>query len=294
MVTSQNSDSCNTTFSIKTPTATKPSEDTNNLNTPNMNIVTKLSLNKQDSIENNNNNSANSIKYQTPTANGQPVSHIPKHVNSTPTPHITIENKKSTILTNSGSNQPNIVKKTLAKMTAAFKQRNNNNSNDNLIFKVNKLDTKKQKPTNEPLRVENHIKRKNSNEMFRNNKIMSPESDNGTSNRRASSVPRTLREKQALSKAGIVVLENIEDNKPKNVTKDDTATKVKQSEVKILKPKVAPPTSIISLGEKIQNFFASHKTSNQQNVYNNKMKQQTNNSSNKQNKTSNNIPSKSR
>ncbi len=49
MVTSQNSDSCNTTFSIKTPTATKPSEDTNNLTTPNMNIVTKLSMNKQDS-----------------------------------------------------------------------------------------------------------------------------------------------------------------------------------------------------------------------------------------------------
>ena len=70
------------------------------------------------------------------------------------------------------------------------------------------------------------------------NRALSRESDHEFSNRRASSVPRTLREKQAL---GIVVLKSIEDsNQKKRVTRDDssramTPAAMSKSEHKCLK-----------------------------------------------------------
>ena len=122
-------------------------------------------------------------------------------------------------------------------MTAAFKQRNNN---EHLTLK-NKLSSenkKQNKPGNEPFRVDSHqLQRKKSNEMF-GNRALSPESDHESSNRRASSVPRTLREKQAL---GIVVLKSFEDScQKKRVTRDDsshamTPAAMSKSEHKCLK-----------------------------------------------------------
>ena len=246
LIKQNNNDPCNVTFSV-TPTATKPiSVDEYSNSSINFN----KQLSKQESIE------RGDQKNRAPSS-------------STPQPLQDLKSKP-VILSNSG-NQTNIVKKTLAKMTAAFKQRNNN---ENLTLK-NKLsiESKKQsKPGNEPLRVESHLQRKKSNEMF-GNRAISPESDHESSNRRASSVPRTLREKQAL---GIVVLKSIEDSSQnKHVSKDDsvrnmTPSSMSKSEHKSLKNKVGPPTAILSIGEKIQNFFASHhKTSNQANNNNN-------------------------
>lgn len=215
----------------QTPTTVKP---------PQQETTTSSSkLAKQDSVES---------KIRAPSAHTTPL---------------VIETKKTTPILI--TNQPNIVKKTLAKMTAAFKQKNSD-----LNLKTKLAADKKTK--NEPRRVEH--------ETFKTRE-MSPESEHGTSNRRASSVPRTLREKQALSKQGIVVLESIDDAKPASGSKDDTARVVKPVEHKSLKPKVSPPTAIISLGEKIHNFFASHSktgTSNSQPNANLKSKHQSNNS----------------
>ena len=264
-----NNDLCNTTFSVTTPTATKQTleEDASNQN---MNLNKQLL--KQELTE-----PRAEQKYRPPGS-------------STPQPLSDSKTKQAT-LGHSG-NQTNIVKKTLAKMTAAFKQRNNN---EHLTLK-NKLSSenkKQNKPGNEPFRVDSHqLQRKKSNEMF-GNRALSPESDHESSNRRASSVPRTLREKQAL---GIVVLKSIEDsNQKKRVTRDDssramTPAAMSKSEHKSLKTKVGPPPTILSLGEKIQNFFASHhKTSNQATIINNnnKIKQQTNTNSFKLHKSSN-------
>ena len=155
---------------------------------------------------------------------------------------------------NKTNSQPNIVKKTFAKMTAAFKHKD---------LSIKKLDNKKK---NVPIKAEQ--------EMF-SHKLLSPESNDDQSNRRASSVPRTLREKQALKKQGIVILENLNDNQ--NVTKDDS-TKENQIEHKSLKQRVGPPTAILSLGEKIQNFFASHSKTSNQLILKNNIKQHSNNS----------------
>lgn len=158
------------------------------------------------------------------------------------------------VIDNKTNSQPNIVKKTFAKMTAAFKHKD---------LSIKKLDNKKK---NVPIKAEQ--------EMF-SHKLLSPESNDDQSNRRASSVPRTLREKQALKKQGIVISENLNDNQ--NVTKDDSS-KENHLEHKSLKQRVGPPIAFLSLGEKIQNFFASHSKTSNQLILKNNIKQHSNNS----------------
>ena len=86
---------------------------------------------------------------------------------------------------------------------------------------------------------------------------MSPEASSG---RRCSSVPRTLREKQALNRDGIVV--------PSIESIDLTSKGHKAAAV----PKQSNHNSI---GEKIHNFFNTHNSSNQKSKQPSYQKQET-------------------
>lgn len=127
------------------------------------------------------------------------------------------------------SSSSSLMKKTIAKVTAAFKTSSSKPVDHNSLR--SRLTSKK--PTTGaaaaaagytrhheggPMRVE-----------YEKPRNLSPTNQSSATNRRCSSVPRTLREKQALVRSGAIV----------------------EAE------HVAPPTATTTLGEKIQNFFSS-------------------------------------
>jgi len=249
--TSSSNNACNETFSVKTPTltASRPAEEIV------LTTQTKPALNatKQESVASAEKPSER--KHRTPGSA------------STPQPPQS-DSSKSKQSSQSGSNS-NFLKKSLAKVTQAFKKGNAISDNLSLKSKLNSESKKQMKHSGrEPLRAEPNLKRKGSNEMF-GQRALSPESDHESSNRRASSVPRTLREKQALSRAGIV-LESINDvHQTKHVTRDDSTrvqstTKSEHKSLKQTKPSSGPPTSILSLASSAKKKQASSKQQQQQ------------------------------
>lgn len=150
----------------------------------------------------------------------------------------------------------NIVKKTLAKMTAAFKQTKQLSLDvpskpagfDAFSLKNKLLSSKKSKvgsgAANQPVKVEY-------GDAMNLNEPLSP-THQTSSNRRCSSVPRTLREKQALHKAGIINDEESEMNENAEHQQHQNEPIVNSGFI---------PTQTTTLGEKIQNFFNSHSSS---------------------------------
>ena len=139
---------------------------------------------------------------------------------------------------NSSSSQ-SLVKKTIAKVTAAFKTSSKPVAAPGPVDHNSlrsRLTSKKSNATNAtgytrhdgPLRVEYE---KPSNGA----RVLSPSNQSSATNRRCSSVPRTLREKQALVRSGAIAETDVH---------------------------VAPPTATTTLGEKIQNFFSSSHSNN--------------------------------
>ncbi len=151
------------------------------------------------------------------------------------------------------SSSNNIVKKTFAKMTAAFKHTKqtsvnpvaNTNSNATSIDSLKKkLTSKKLKnlpnAIGGPVRVDYGFNQTNK-------RAMEKREPSPNSNRRCSSVPRTLKEKQALNKQGIVGLSGLNEA-------------VGGQEEVASSTRVALPTLTSTLGDKIQSFFNSHTT----------------------------------
>ena len=152
------------------------------------------------------------------------------------------------------SGSQNIVKKTLAKMTAAFKQTKQISLDvpskpggfDAFSLKNKLYSSKKSKvgsgAANQPVKVEY-------GEAVDVNEPLSP-THQTSSDRRCSSVPRTLREKMALHRAGVIKDEASELNE--NVDQQQNEPIVNSGFI---------PTQTTTLGEKIQNFFNSHSSS---------------------------------
>ena len=163
----------------------------------------------------------------------------PSSSNSTPIPSNKIISHTET----------NIVKKTFAKMTAAFKTNKPMASaeNQNTDQMKSKLHAKKSSRINSNAvpgqAVKGPVKVEHKKETLV--LIESPDTGSG-SNRRCSSVPRTLKEKHAIVKAGIIV--------PELINEENSKEKVSHQPI--------PPTSTVSFGEKIQNFFTSHNSLN--------------------------------
>jgi hypothetical protein len=154
-----------------------------------------------------------------------------------------MNSKNIKLAVSSSNSNNNIVKKTLAKMTAAFKT----TTKSSQVAPVSSINTLKKKLTSSkktqpgagPVKVEHHSRAMAPFDEL-GNRAQSP-----TSNRRCSSVPRTLKEKQALNRAGIIELDGLEET--------NAETDV------VVAPKL--PTLTTTLSDKIQSFFNSH-TSN--------------------------------
>lgn len=105
-------------------------------------------------------------------------------------------------------NTQNIVKKTIAKMTAAFKNstkqttqaESSNTSQFKLKTKLTNPTRLNDKKKNDPVKVEYQANNNNNSNNKKNELEISSSEQNSTNNRRCSSVPRTLKEKQDLSK----------------------------------------------------------------------------------------------
>lgn len=133
-------------------------------------------------------------------------------------------------------------------MTAAFKT----STKSSQVAPVSSINTLKKKLTSSkkaqpgagPIKVEHHSRAMAPFDEL-TNRAQSP-----TSNRRCSSVPRTLKEKQALNRAGIIELDGLEETNAET----DAVVAAPSGSVKL-------PTLTTTLSDKIQNFFNSH-TSN--------------------------------
>jgi hypothetical protein len=132
-------------------------------------------------------------------------------------------------------------------MTAAFKTTSKSSQvsqGSSIITLKKKLtSSKKTQPGCGPVKVEHHSRGLAAFDEL-GNRAQSP-----TSNRRCSSVPRTLKEKQALNRVGIIELDGLEE------TNGETDVAVAPS------GNVKLPTLTTTLSDKIQSFFNSH-TSN--------------------------------
>lgn len=161
------------------------------------------------------------------------------------------------------SSSRNIVKKTFAKMTAAFKQQSSSSS------------SKTTTTANHSSAASNKIANTNTNTNATNNNSKAKDDFNtllhanlmpsaahvdeesSTGGRRASSVPRTLREKHELKKragkdsvVNDILIDDVEHEHGANINNNNNNS-------------MMPPTQTTSLGEKIQNFFNSHNSQQQ-------------------------------
>lgn len=189
--------------------------------------------------------SINNLMFNGPTH--QVVSHKMAQYNKQAAPYSTPYNNQN----------KNIVTKTLAKVSAAFKTSNKpattittaTNSIDTLKKKLTSKKPSKIAPnsvgTNLPLRVDYATLKITSNESEYNEE---------QSNRRCSSVPRTLKEKQALNRAGVLTDLNEIDQLTSSSQNLDNAS---SSSIK-----ATLPTLTSTLGDKIHNFFNSHTAHN--------------------------------
>jgi hypothetical protein len=131
----------------------------------------------------------------------------------------------------------NIVKKTFAKMSAAFKSSKASQPTSEVKLKLTQ--NSKNVKTKMPVAKDDFY---SGNQMFQQRQLVANK-DESSDNRRASSVPRTLREKQELlRKAG-------KESAVNDILKDEDEPAPNQ---------ILPPSQTTTLGEKIQNFFNSN------------------------------------
>ena len=160
-------------------------------------------------------------------------------------------------------------------MTAAFKQSKPSSHQADTVLKNKTATSKRPAAVNEatpPINSSNHTQlHKSKDDLHHNNGhsvVMSSANiaaEQSESNRRCSSVPRTLREKQELRKKAAkdsVVNDILNDNEEEEErgAEEDVVAIVPgeaQEDGSKLRENPLPPTQTTSLGEKIQNFFAS-------------------------------------